>query len=194
MPPAAQLLCLLRLMLCVGGPDPGIHFVDTASVTAAYQPERAVHIAAPADLPPDPATLTPGLGVRTASVWLERRGVGGGGPRGQAGGGMDRRLFLPTGSSVSEIAGFVRFDPPGRYRLRLATRAPVRLSVASLAIYDSGGSLAGGLTPSLALQIDTAGWYPIVIGVTGSDDVRLDWQTPGDPGSWVPVPEAMLAH
>jgi hypothetical protein len=186
--PAAPILCLVRVMLCAGGLAPGLVFADTGSVAAVSTPVRPLRLAAPADVPPDPASLRPGLSVRTTEAWMERREP----PR--LGAGRRGQFFVQTGEGLSERAGFIHFPDAGTYHLRVVAAAPVHVAIASLTVYDSGGAPAGGASPALPLAVTAAGWYPLAIIGAAGDAVDLDWQTPNAAEAWVRVPETMLAH
>ncbi len=186
--PAAPILCLVRMMICAGGLAPTIVFADTGSVVAVTQPARPLRLAPPADVPPDPASLRPGLSVRTVEAWMEGREM-------QAPlAGRRGRFLMPTGAGISELAGFIHFPDTGLYHLRIAATAPVHLAIASLTVYDSEDAPAGGASPALPLAVTTAGWYPLAIVSASGDAVHLDWQTPTANQAWARVPATMLAH
>ena len=180
----------LALMLASGGVFLPTTPADaqTAGVEAAYVPTRPVRIAAPADLGPDPATLRPGLAAVNVETWYEHgRAIGGN--RVSA-----LQTYVPLGTGPTQLSGYIRFDPPGDYRLRILGNDPVRLTIAGLSIYETTARQATGSSPPLPLRIVTADWYPIAIVAGGEKVPELQWQTPEQPEQWTAVPESALAH
>lgn len=188
----------LSLMLAAGGvflpAMPGS--AQTAGIEAAYVPTRPVRIAAPADLGPDPATLRPGLASLVVETWYERGRPLASNRAGNRGGDRPGALqtYVPLGAGPTQLSGYIRFDPPGEYRLRILTSDPVRLTIAGLSIYETTERQRDGASPPLPLRITTADWYPIAVVASGESVPELQWQTPDNPQAWAAIPESALAH
>ncbi len=192
----------LSLMLAAGGVflpvTPG--GAQTAGVEAAFVPTRPVRIAAPADLGPDPATLRPGLASLSVETWYERgrpiasnrAGNRVGDRAGNRSGAL--QTYVPLGAGPTQLSGYIRFDPPGDYRLRILTSDPVRLTIAGLSIYETTERQRDGASPPLPLRITTADWYPIAVVASGDRVPELQWQTPDNPQAWAAIPESALAN
>jgi hypothetical protein len=96
----------------------------------------------------------------------------------------------------AKIHGFVKFDKPGVYQLKVNSNDGVRLILGGKQIYELGDVHPDEMSDPIPVKIDQPGWYPLLIWYfqrKGTATLELYWQPPGGTES-VLVPPSAFAH
>jgi PA14 domain len=169
----------------------------------------AEHMVNPASPQPTPAALKPGLGVnyhftlvRSIHQLLRyaepRKGdVGKPLPQLNYHTGYGNVLTADRNIGVgAKIHGFIKFDKPGVYQLKVHSNDGVRLLLGGKQIFEDGEVHSDEMSDPIAVKIDAPGWYPVLIWYfqrKGTATLELYWQAPGSNES-VLVPPSAFAH
>jgi hypothetical protein len=96
----------------------------------------------------------------------------------------------------AKIHGFVKFDKPGVYQIKVNSNDGVRVILGGKQIYELGDVHPDEMSDPIPVKIDQPGWYPLLIWYfqrKGTATLQLYWQEPGGSES-VLVPPSAFAH
>jgi hypothetical protein len=179
------------------------------ALLAGAQSAAAQQAVKPASPQPKAGMLKPGLGVhyhftlvRTIHQLLryaEPRKGDSGKPLPQLNYHTGYGNVLTTDRNIgvgAKIHGFIKFDKPGVYNLKVHSNDGVRLMLGGRQIFEDGEVHSDEMSDPIPVRIDTPGWYPLLIWYfqrKGTATLELYWQPPGAKES-VLVPPSAFAH
>jgi hypothetical protein len=110
----------------------------------------------------------------------------------------DGNVLGTTSSDLvgAKISGFIRFDQPGTWHLKVTSNDGVRLVVGGVQLFEDPEIHGDSDSPPLSVNIAAPGWYPIDIlyyEKKGTATLKLFWQPPKQ-ADFAPVPAAAFAH
>lgn len=94
------------------------------------------------------------------------------------------------------IRGYLRFEQPGAYDIRVHSNDGVRLKLGGKQVFEDPGVHADRMSEPLTLEIKQAGWYPIELLYyerKNTATLQLLWKPPGA-ADFTVVPRAAYAH
>jgi len=172
-------------------------------------PATAQQAIAPAEPQPKGDALKPGLGVnyhftlvRTIHQLLRyaepRKGdIGKPLPQLNYHTGYGNTLTTKRNIGVgAKIYGFIKFDKPGVYQLKVHSNDGVRLSLAGKQVFEDGEVHSDEMSDPIPVKVDKPGWCSVLIWYfqrKGTATLELYWQPPGSDKS-VLVPATAFAH
>ncbi|MCP5370767.1 MAG: hypothetical protein H6907_03465 [Hyphomicrobiales bacterium] len=167
--------------------------------------------AAAAELPAaaaraDGAGLQPGLAVAYVYDFVRHLSQLGGWKQAEAGPPLPQLDYrsgegevLTSGENNgvgANIQGFIHFDRPGAWLLKVTANDGVRLTVAGQQLYEDPTVHGDRDSEPLPVSVAKAGWYPLEMLYferKGTATLRLWWSPPGG-GEFQIVPAAALGH
>jgi len=168
--------------------------------------EQAVKPSSPQ---PKPAALKPGLAViyhfsmvrnmRQLRRYAEPRKGDVGKPLPQLNYHTGYGKVLTTDRNIgvgAKIHGFIKFDKPGIYQLKVHSNDGVQLYLSGKLVFEDPVVHSDEMSDPIPVRIDKPGWYPLLIWYfqrKGTATLELYWQSPGGSES-VLVPATAFAH
>ena len=95
----------------------------------------------------------------------------------------------------AKIAGFIKFDKPGKYVLQMNSNDGARFTVAGKKVLEDDGVHADEMSTPAELTITEAGWYELAVDYfqrKGTSALQLFWTVDG--GTQAIVPASQYAH
>jgi PA14 domain len=169
----------------------------------------AEHVVNPASPQPKAGALKPGLAVNYHFTYVRsihqllryaepRKGdVGKPLPQLNYHTGFNNVLTSDRNVGVgAKIHGYIKFDKPGVYQLKVNSNDGVRLMLGGKQIFEDPEVHSDEMSDPIPVKIDQPGWYPLLIWYfqrKGTATLQLFWQAPGSSES-VLVPPSAFAH
>jgi hypothetical protein len=194
---------------CDNGRAAAAGVILALGVTAGATGAAAEHAIDPANPQPKAAALKPGLGVnyhfslvrtiRQLRGYAEPRKGDVGKPLPQLNyhTGYGKVLTTDRNTGVgAKIHGFIKFDKPGVYQLKVHSNDGVQLYLSGKHIFEDPVVHSDEMSDPIPVRITTPGWYPLLIWYfqrKGTATLELYWQPPGSTES-VLVPPSAFAH
>jgi len=183
--------------------------VVALTLVAGPQAATAQQVVKPASPQPSAAALKPGLGVyyhytlvrsiHQLLYYAEPRKGELGKPLPQLNYHTGFKNVLTSERNIgvgARIYGFVKFDKPGVYRLKVHSNDGVRVILGGRQIFEDPDVHPDEMSDPIPVRIDAPGHYPLLIWYfqrKATATLELYWQPPGEAES-VLVPPGAFAH
>jgi PA14 domain len=160
----------------------------------------------PAEPPPAPAQLAPGLAVQYAYAIVNHldefkgKKFEPGPPVAHLEWKMGSGIVLTSRAKEGVCAlltGLIQLDRAGTYGFEVTSNDGVRLEIGGQLVHEDPVVHADTTSDRIDVKVDRPGWYPISIAYfqkRNTATLVVHWIGPGEKGPLVPIPAKALAH